>query len=58
MGLSVPEIRKLVWQVGWAVQPLVTVVLTWSVWRRHHQALARACHYQRRLRHLEQQLQL
>jgi hypothetical protein len=54
----VAEIRKLVWRVVWAVKPIVASVLGWSVWRRHHQAMARTCHYKRRLRRLDQQIQL
>jgi len=33
-------------------------VLAWSHWRRRHQAQARRSHYQRRLAHLETQVQL
>jgi hypothetical protein len=54
----VAEIRKLVWQVVWAVTPLVAAVLGWSVWRRQHQAIARICHYQRRVQHLAPEVQL
>ena len=56
--LSVAEIRKLVWRLVWAVQPLIATVLGWSVWRRRHQALARTCHYQRRLHYLVSEVQL
>jgi hypothetical protein len=56
--LSVAEIRKLLWRLVWAVNPLIAAVLGWSVWRRHHQAIAKACHYQRRLHGLDQHLQL
>ncbi len=58
IALSVAEIRKLLWRLVWAVKPTVKFILGWSVWRRHHQARARECHYKRRLDHLEQQLQL
>jgi hypothetical protein len=54
----VAEIRKLVWQVVWAVQPLVAAVFAWSVWRRQHQAVARTCHSQRRVRLLAPEVQL
>jgi hypothetical protein len=54
----VAEIRKLLWRLIWAVEPAVQFVLEWSVWRRRHQAVARHCHYQRRLARLGQQVQL
>jgi len=50
--LSVAEIRKLLWRLIWAGEPAVGFVLEWSVWRRRHQARARACHYKHRLAHL------
>jgi hypothetical protein len=46
--LTVPEVRRLLWGVVWRVFPSVDHVLAWSVWRRHHQAVARRCHDQRR----------
>ncbi len=52
------EIRKLLWRLVWVVKPTVGFILGWSVWRRRHQAVARACHYKRRLARLGQQLQL
>jgi hypothetical protein len=54
----VAEIRHLLWRLVWAVTPIVAVVLSWSVWRRQHQAIARACHYSRRVHLLHQHLQL
>lgn len=46
--LTVPEVRRLLWGVVWRAFPSVEHVLAWSVWRRHHQAVAQRCHYQRR----------
>jgi hypothetical protein len=47
--LTVSEARKL---LGGLVlsggAPSWEEVLSWSVWRRHHQAVARRCHYKRR----------
>jgi hypothetical protein len=43
----VPEVRRLLWGVVWRAFPAVEHVLTWSTWRRHHQAVAKRCHYQR-----------
>jgi len=38
--------------------PPAAFVLAWSRWRRRHQAQAKRCHYQRRLAHLDAQVQL
>ena len=46
--LPVPEVRRLLWGVVWRAFPSVEHVLAWSTWRRHHQAVAKRCHYQRR----------
>ncbi len=51
--MSVAEIRKLLWRLVWAVEPAAGFILGWSVWRRRHQAVARDCHYKRRLAHLQ-----
>ena len=45
--LTVPEVRRLLWGVVWRALPSVEHVLAWSSWRRHHQAVAKRCHYQR-----------
>jgi hypothetical protein len=54
--LTVAEIRRLLWRLVWLIVPATTFILGWSQWRRHHQALAMACHYKTRL--LATQLQL
>jgi hypothetical protein len=46
--LTVPEVRKLLWQWLWRHPPKAMHIVGWSCWRRRHQAVARACHYQRR----------
>jgi hypothetical protein len=56
--LSVAEIRRLLWKLLWATKPLTefvpgTRLRVWSTWRRRHQAIARACHYQRRFNDLQ-----
>jgi hypothetical protein len=43
--LTVPEVRRLLWGVAWRAFPSVEHVLAWSTWRRHHQAVAKRCHY-------------
>jgi hypothetical protein len=47
IALTVSEIRKLLWQLAWPIAPCFMAVMQWSLWRRHHQAVARACHYRR-----------
>jgi hypothetical protein len=47
--LTVPEVRRLLCRLVWTVIPPPEESLAWSVWRRRHQAIARRCHYQRRL---------
>lgn len=47
--LSVPEVRRLFHYLV-SMRPLSTLHrLAWSFWRRAHQAIARLCHYKRRL---------
>nr|WP_089206797.1 IS701 family transposase [Streptosporangium subroseum] len=46
--LTMPEIRRLLAVLVLALPRRVEEVLHWSRWRRHHQATARRCHYQRR----------
>jgi hypothetical protein len=41
-------VRRLLWGVAWRAFPSVAQVLAWFAWRRHHQAVAKRCHYQRR----------
>ena len=45
--LTIPEVRKLLWQV---LQEKSTwsEVLAWSAWRRRHQWHTQLCHYKRR----------
>ena len=47
--LTVCEIRRLLCRlVVHRRPPRWEEVLWWSVWRRHHQAVAKHCHYKRR----------
>jgi hypothetical protein len=48
IALTVSEIRKLLWQLAWACTPRIVAVINWYMWRRRHQAVARAYHYLRR----------
>ena len=43
--LTVPEVRRLLASLIWHQPPEAATVLTWSRWRRRHQARARRCHY-------------
>jgi hypothetical protein len=45
---SVPEIRHLLARLVLAVVPLRELLLEWSLWRRRHQAAARAAHLKSR----------
>src|SRR6266508_716871 len=46
--LTVPEVRRLIMRVAWPHLTPAERVLAWSSWRRHHQAVAQACHYRKR----------
>ena len=49
MELTVSEVRKLLCRLVLSRgAPRWKEVLSWSVWRRQHQAVARRCHYKRR----------
>lgn len=45
-GLSVSEIRRLLWKLAFRGEQTATEVLAWSRWRRQHQAVAKFYHYQ------------
>jgi SRSO17 transposase len=45
--LTRTEVRHLFVQLGERIQCNARLVLHWSIWRRHHQAVARAHHYRR-----------
>jgi transposase, IS30 family len=47
-ALSVHEIRRLLTQLIWHPAADLQAILSWSRWRRRHQARARRCHYQAR----------
>jgi len=47
--LTVAEICRLLWRLIWLMIPAAAFVLSWSQWRRRHQAVAMACHYKKRL---------
>ncbi len=46
--LSVAEIRHLFWHIVLAVQHTTHHLVTWSRWRRQHQAMAKFYHYKQR----------
>jgi len=49
LPLTVPEVRRLLWNLVWGKLPTADEVLNWSKWRRTHQARAKRSHYKRRL---------
>ncbi len=48
IGLSVAEIRQLLWKLVCVVEQAAEDVLAWSRWRRRHQAVAKFYHYKQR----------
>jgi hypothetical protein len=50
--MTVPEVRRLLWQLLRPPPVNDAHVWAWSWWRRHHQAVATHCHYNRRLARL------
>jgi SRSO17 transposase len=46
--LTVPEARRLINALMTAQTPTLTHLLRWSIWRRRHQAQAKASHHKRR----------
>ncbi|HEY9806233.1 MAG TPA: hypothetical protein V6D04_06665 [Candidatus Obscuribacterales bacterium] len=56
--LTLPEVRRLLWRLVFRGLPCLEHILHWSYWRRRHQAIARFCHYKRRLSTSSTQIQL
>jgi hypothetical protein len=54
--LTVAEIRKLLWHMVWAAVPSFMAIVSWSLWRRRHQAIAQLYHYLRRNANVKLQL--
>ena len=52
IALTPAEIRRLLNALIWAPVQAIETVLTWSHWRRRHQARARRCHYETRTSHV------
>ena len=50
--ITAPEVRRLLTRLVWTENQLPDFILSWSRWRRRHQARARQCHYKRRLSNL------
>ena len=50
--ITAPEVRRLLTRLVWTENQLPDFILSWSWWRRRHQARARQCHYKRRLSNL------
>ena len=47
IGLTVPEIRRLLNRVLWPQEPAPAHALHWSLYRRYKQALAKQSHYRK-----------
>jgi SRSO17 transposase len=50
LPLTVPEVRRLLWGLVWRRVVPADALLSWSKWRRRHQAAAQSWHYKRRTR--------
>ena len=48
LPLTVPEVRRLLWQILWSRPPPLRSVLAWSTFRRCHQERARQAHRRHR----------
>jgi len=46
--LTEPEVRRLLIAIVWPRLTTIEQALTWSTWRRRHQATAQRCHYRKR----------
>ena len=46
---TLPEVLRLTWSLVWQQGTRHAYAVAWSFFRRHHQAVAQACHYKRRL---------
>src|SRR5579859_7771874 len=55
---TLPEVLRLVWLLVWQQVIAHAHTLCWSLFRRHHQAVAQAYHYKRRLARASPELQL
>jgi len=49
LPLTVPDVRRLLYQLVWQSLPPPEQTLAWSNWRRRHQVHAKRSHYKRRL---------
>ncbi len=56
--VSIPELRRLMNRLRPDYPHPARFVLAWSRWRRHHQAVARACHIKRRRQALDRKWSL
>ena len=48
VALSVQELRRLIAYLQAVRPPDMGFRWAWSIWRRHHQAIAKQCHYRKR----------
>ena len=53
VAISVQELRRLVTYLQSAHPPDMSFHWMWSIWRRRHQAIAKRCHYRKRMLQLQ-----
>ena len=53
-GLSLPEIRRLLWRLVLCAPRGMRRILAWSHWQRYHQWVAQSCHRRRQYLKLQQ----
>jgi len=58
VDLSTGEIRRLISRLQLAAGVALEHLFAWSLWRRIHQAVAKACHWRRHLREAAFETQL
>ena len=47
IAFSMPEIRRLITRFQLSAGLCIDFILAWSLWRRVHQTVAKACHWKR-----------
>lgn len=52
-AISVQELRRLLTHIQSTHPPGMHFRWMWPIWRRRHQAIAKRCHYQKRIKQLQ-----
>jgi hypothetical protein len=53
VAISVQELRRLITHLQSMHPPDVSFRWMWSIWRRRHQAIAKRCHYRKRMSQIQ-----